>query len=83
METTKSVSRRVTEQSNKKVSLGEMWKSDSSGELYLVTSFCKEVFSSYACLRGVGASSQTFRKAKLLKTELGETLDGFSIAETI
>jgi hypothetical protein len=68
---------------NKKVVLGEMWKSDSSGEVYLVTSFCKDVFWSYVYLRGVGASSGTFRKAKLIKTELGETLDGYRVAETI
>ena len=37
----------------KKISLGEMWRSEASGEVFIVTSFCKELFSSYACLRSV------------------------------
>jgi len=30
------------------VSLGEMWRSEVNGDLYIVTSFCREVLSSYA-----------------------------------
>ena len=68
----------------RKISLGEMWKSEASGEIYIVTSFCKEVFSSYACLRNVEPrNSESLRKAKLLKTESGETLIGFRMAEVV
>ena len=68
----------------RKISLGEMWKSEATGQVYIVTSFCKEVFSSYACLRNVEPqNSEGFRKAKLLKTESGETLMGFRMAEIV
>ena len=68
----------------RKISLGEMWRSEASGEVYIVTSFCKEVFSSYACLRNVEPrNSESPRKAKLLKTDSGETLIGFRMAEIV
>jgi hypothetical protein len=68
----------------KKILLGEMWKSEANGEVYIVTSFCRELFSSYACLRNVNPqTSQGFRRAKMLTTDSGETLDGFRIAELI
>ncbi len=67
-----------------KISLGEMWRSEVSGDVYIVTSFCKEVFSSYACLRNVEPrNSESLRKAKLLKTDSGETLIGFRMAEIV
>ena len=68
----------------RKISLGEMWKSEASGEVYIVTSFCRELFSSYACLRNVEPrNSESLRKVKMLKTESGETLIGFRMAETV
>ena len=68
----------------RKISLGEMWKSEATGQVYIVTSFCKEVISSYACLRNVEPrNSESLRKAKLLKTESGETLMGFRMAEIV
>ena len=68
----------------RKISLGEMWRNEATGQVYIVTSFCKEVFSSYACLRNVEQqNSEGFRKAKLLKTESGETLMGFRMAEIV
>jgi len=67
----------------KKISLGEMWKSETSGEVFIVTAFCREVFSSYACLRSIGSQAETLRKVKLLTTDLGETLVGFRIAEMV
>ena len=68
----------------RKISLGEMWKSETSGEVFIVTSFCKDLFSSYACLRSVEpAKSEGFRKSKMLKSDSGETLIGFRMAEIV
>ena len=68
----------------KKILLGEMWKSEASGEVYIVTSFCRELFSSYACLRNVDPRNpESVRKAKMLKTDSGETLIGFRMAEVV
>ena len=65
----------------KKISLGEMWRSEASGEVFIVTSFCKELFSS--CLRRVEPGSEGFRKVKMLKNDSGETLIGFRMAEIV
>jgi hypothetical protein len=68
----------------KKIGLGEMWKSEESGDVYIVTSFCRELFSSYACLRNVQSqASHNVKKAKMLKTDSGETLIGFRMAEFV
>jgi hypothetical protein len=61
-----------------------MWKSEASGEVYIVTSFCRELFSSYACLRNADPrKAESFKKAKMLKTDSGETLIGFRLAEVV
>ena len=76
---------RVTDMENamrtkaRQVILGGVWKSEATGEIYIVTSFCRD--SSHAYLRRVEPSSIGFRKAKLLETGSGETLIGFSLAE--
>ena len=67
----------------KKISVGEMWRSEASGEVFIVTSFCKELFSSYACLRSVEPRSEGFRKVKMLNSDSGETLVGFRMAEIV
>jgi hypothetical protein len=68
----------------RKILLGEMWKNEASGEVYIVTSFSNDVFSSYACLRNVEPrNSQSLRRAKLLKSDSGETLIGFKLAEIV
>ena len=68
----------------RKISLGEMWKSEASGDVYIVTSFCRELFSSYACLRNVEeGNSPSVRKVKMLKTDSGDTLIGFRMAEIV
>ena len=68
----------------KKVSLGEMWRSEATGDVYVVTSFCREVLSCYAYLRSVERrSSESLKKVKLIKTDSGETLVGFRVAEIV
>jgi hypothetical protein len=59
----------------RKILLGEMWKSEANGQVYIVTSFCRELFSCYAYLRNVNSrNSEGLRKAKMLTTDSGETL---------
>jgi len=68
----------------RKILLGEMWKSEATGEIYIVTSFCRELFSCYACLRNVNPrNSEGLRRAKMLKTDCEETLIGFRMAEVV
>jgi hypothetical protein len=68
----------------RKILLGEMWKSEANGEIYIVTSFSRELFSCYAYLRNVNPrNSEGLRKAKMLTTDSGETLIGFRMAEAV
>jgi hypothetical protein len=68
----------------KKVSAGQMWKSEESGEVFMVTSLYKEVLASYALLRMVGQTgSEKKKRAKVVRTESGEGILGFSIADLV
>jgi hypothetical protein len=68
----------------KKVSVGQMWRSEQSGEVFVVTSLYKDVLSSVAVLRPVNQSSSPANKrAKVIKMENGESLQGFTAAELV
>ena len=65
-----------------KVSRGQMWKSEGSGEVYVITSLYKDVLASYALLRNVTQEVLMGNKrAKVVKTAQGETIAGFTVAE--
>jgi hypothetical protein len=67
-----------------KVSVSQMWKREEGGEVYLVTSLYKDLFSSYALLRNVNQrSSEVIKRAKLVKSASGDIILGFSAAEMV
>ena len=69
----------------KKIGLGEMWKSETSGNISIVTSFCREI-SVHRCALFAECSTTSIhnvKKAKMLKTDSGETLIGFKMAEVV
>jgi hypothetical protein len=68
----------------RKVAVGQMWKNEESGEVFVVTSLYKDVLASVAVLRPVNQTSNPSNKrAKVIKTENGETLVGFTTAEHV
>jgi hypothetical protein len=68
----------------KKVSAGQMWKSEESGEIFMVTSLYKEVLASYALLRTVGQTgSEKQKRAKVVRSESGEGISGFVLADLV
>ena len=68
----------------KKVSTGQMWKSEETGEIFMVTSLYKEVLGSYALLRRVSQTgSEKKKRAKVVRTESGEGILGFIIADLL
>ena len=68
----------------KKVSTGQMWKNEESGEVYVVTSLYKDVLASYALLRTVDQNlDQGNKRAKVVRTSAGEGLMGFTLAELV
>ena len=69
----------------KKVSAGQMWKSEQTGEVFVVTSLYKDVLASFAMLRAIHSSStENNKRAKVVRIEgVGECIVGFSIAEQV
>ena len=68
----------------KKVSTGQMWKHEESGEVYVVTSLYRDVLSSYALLRTANhTGSETNRRAKVVRTDSGEGICGFLLADLV
>jgi hypothetical protein len=68
----------------KKVSPGQMWKNQQTGEIFVVTSLYKDVLASFAMLRAANpGAAESNKRAKVLRIEGGESLVGFTIAEQV
>jgi len=68
----------------RKVTSGQMWKSNESGDIYFVTSLYKDVLSSFALLRPVSSSNvENNKRAKVVKTSSGEEITGFTLADLV
>ena len=61
-----------------------MWKHEESGEVYVVTSLYKDVLASYALLRTANQTgTDGNRRAKVVRTEFGEGISGFTLADLV
>ena len=68
----------------KKVSTGQMWKHEESGEVYVVTSLYRDVLASYALLRTANqTTSEGNRRARVVRMESGEGIAGFMLADLV
>ena len=67
----------------KSIQLGQLWRNDANGQVYLVTKLYNEVFTQYAILRHAAAdaaSAETLR-LKVVKTAEGATLPGYTFTQ--
>ena len=67
----------------KSIQLGQVWRNDASGQVFLVTKLYNEVFTQYAMLRhadSTAASSDTVR-VKVQKDANGATLPGYTYTQ--
>ena len=82
---TTSLTGKRPKMTTKKVSAGQMWKSEQTGEVFVVTSLYKDVLASFAMLRAIHSSStENNKRAKVVRIEgVGECIVGFSIAEQV
>ena len=60
---------------------GQFWRSDTTGENWLVTKTYSEVFTSYAVLRKVGGTETDLLRLKVEKSADGATLPGFTFSQ--
>ena len=67
----------------KSIQLGQVWRNDTTGKIYLVTKLYNEVFTQYAMLRPAdsdAANAETMR-LKVLKSAEGATLPGYTFTQ--
>jgi hypothetical protein len=67
--------------STSKIQIGQLWKKDGTGEIYLVTRVYSEALSTLAVLRKSGAENEPFLRVKVERTTAGQTIPGFSPAQ--
>jgi CYTH domain-containing protein len=67
----------------KVVQAGQVWRSDASGDNFLVTKVYAELFTQYAMLRpaNVSAPNAETVRVKVTKTDTGMTLPGYTFTQ--
>ena len=66
----------------KTIQLGQLWRQQQSGELYLVTKVYNEVFSQFVMLRRAGAQPDADSlRVKVQKGSDGASLPGYTFAQ--
>jgi len=67
----------------KSIQLGQVWRSDSDGQDYLVTKVYSEVFSQFAVLRpaGITAPDAPTVRVKVNKAANGAMLPGYTFTQ--
>jgi hypothetical protein len=65
------------------IQLGQVWRSESDGQDYLVTKVYSEVFTQYAILRpaGITAPDAPTIRIKVTKNAQGATLPGYAFTQ--
>ncbi|HUI74865.1 MAG TPA: hypothetical protein VLX32_07980 [Candidatus Acidoferrum sp.] len=64
-----------------KIRVGQLWKKNETGDVYLVSRVYSEALSTVAVLRKSGAENEEMLKVKIERTSNGQTLRGFSPAQ--
>lgn len=64
-----------------KIQIGQLWKKESSGDIYLVTGIYSEALSTIVVLRKSGSESESLLRVRVERTSNGQTIPGFSPAQ--
>ena len=64
-----------------KIQVGQLWKQDASGDIYLVTRLYSEALNTVAVLRKSGAEGEAQLRVRVERSAKGQTLGGFSPAQ--
>jgi hypothetical protein len=63
-----------------KIQIGQLWKKDGTGDIYLVTRIYSEALSTMVILRKSGAEGEAHVRARVERTPKGQTIQGFKPA---
>jgi hypothetical protein len=64
-----------------RLQIGQLWRKDATGEIYLVTRVYSEALSTLAVLRKSGAENEEMIRVKVERNATGQKLPGFSPAQ--
>jgi len=64
-----------------KIQVGQLWKQDASGDVYLVTRLYSEALNTVAVLRKSGAEGEAQLRVRVERSSKGQSLVGFSPAQ--
>jgi len=63
------------------IQLGQVWRSDATGDDWLVTRVHAELFDAYAVLRKAAGPEPEVQHIKVARSDEGVTLPGFSLIQ--
>jgi hypothetical protein len=63
-----------------KLQIGQLWKKDGTGDIYLVTRIYSEALRTMVILRKSGAEGEAHIRVRVERTPAGQTIPGFSPA---
>lgn len=64
-----------------KIQVGQLWKKDATGDIYLVTRLYSEALSTMAVLRKSGAEGEAQVRVRVERGNKGQAMQGFSPAQ--
>jgi hypothetical protein len=64
-----------------KIQMGQLWKKDATGDIYLVTRIYSEALNTMAVLRKSGAEGEAQIRVRVERGAKGHTIQGFSPAQ--
>lgn len=64
-----------------KIQVGQLWKKDGTGDIYLVTRLYSEALNTMAVLRKSGAEGEAQVRVRVERGTKGQTMGGFSPAQ--
>jgi hypothetical protein len=64
-----------------KIQVGQLWKKDATGDIYLVTRLYAEALNTMAVLRKSGAEGEAQIRVRVKRGSKGQTIQGFSPAQ--
>jgi len=64
-----------------KIQVGQLWKQETSGDIYLVTRLYSEALNTVVVLRKSGAEGEAQLRLRVERSGRGQTIPGFSPAQ--
>jgi hypothetical protein len=66
---------------SKKIQVGQVWKKDDNGDMFLVTKLYNEALTTFAVLRKTGAEGEPPIRVKVSQSGAAASLPGFTYAQ--